>query len=544
MKGAKQDEGKTATNPGSDRNRAEAAGAAKTSPILGFFRIALLVYIGFVLLASVFVAPLIEYAGKNPVVDLDFVYLVLAAMIGLGLATAVFALSRSRMGERMKTEKCFRIVVAISAAALLTIQAFIIQGGFFTTGWDVRGLTSFDDLSTEYFSMYPNQILMEGLFQRIVQLGAMIGVDNEYLCLVVVGCVSTIVSMVAISFIAKRIAGYTAGYCTMILDAIFVGLSPWIFVPYSDTYGMLFTCLVLLFYVCIENRFVKAAGITFFSIVGYMIKPTIVFALLAIIIVEVLRFVASDKRKQLLTAMKAKAALGAGIATSAIVACMLAIGLTNQIKDIGLEIDEDAAFSATHFLMMGFNTESMGVWIEDDVLFSQSYPDPESRSKANLSAWLERVRDAGPIGIAKLMLQKSLSNYADGTFAWEREGNFYFFTNGTSDLVQSIYGIDSADPPFERENLFAPSAQILWLLVLLGAFACLCRRKPSKQIEVMTLALLMLSVFLMLFEARARYLYLYAPYFVLLATIGWQAIGGRVLDSIKTKTPTGALTQR
>lgn len=535
MRHAASPEKRTALSSKTDRVTANVNDAHASSRVLGFFRIALLAYIGFILIASVFVAPFIDYACKNPLSDMDVVYLALAIATGLALSIATLALTRTNLAARLQTERAFRAGVAICAIALFAVQMLIIRGGFFTTGWDVGYLTDFDGLSVEYFSMYPNQILIEGLFQRIAQIGAALGIHSEYLCLMIAGCACTTISMVAVAFVAKRLAGFTVGYCAMVLDAVFVGLSPWIFVPYSDTYGMLFTCLILFFYACIRNRYFKIAGIVFFSIVGYMIKPTIVFALLAILLVEAFHFLASGKLRNDAGAVKPDFKRGTGIAATAIIVCLLAVGLTNQAKQIGIEVDDSGAFSATHFLMMGFNPDSMGVWSADDVEFSQSFSDPDSRSKANLSVWLERVENAGPTGIAKLLTQKSLTNYADGTFSWEQEGNFYTFTGGTSDLVKSVYGIDSVDPLFTRDNLFAPMAQVLWFLVLSGTLVCLWRKNPGIQIEMMALALLMLSVFLVLFEARARYLYLYSPYFVLLGTLGWQMIGRRIGDSFGSK---------
>lgn len=56
------------------------------------------------------------------------------------------------------------------------------------------------------------------------------------------------------AYIAKRMAGYAVGYGALVLSAVMCGLSPWIMVPYSDTFGMFFTVFILWCYVCLDKQ--------------------------------------------------------------------------------------------------------------------------------------------------------------------------------------------------------------------------------------------------------------------------------------------------
>lgn len=64
---------------------------------------------------------------------------------------------------------------------------------------------------------------------------------------------------------------------------------------------------------------------------------------------------------------------------------VLAFALTSLVKNSTYDVNENAAFSATHFLMMGANPVSGGVWSVSDVELSDAANTPEERSRANLA---------------------------------------------------------------------------------------------------------------------------------------------------------------
>ena len=97
-----------------------------------------------------------------------------------------------------------------------------------------------------------------------------------------------------------------------------------------------------------------------------------------------------------------------------------------------------------------------------------------------------------------------------------KEGAFFQEIKGDNETLKWFFGIDNADPPYDVV------AQILWYLVLFGAvLGSIPRKKADQRVAAIAIALLALSVFLMVFECRARYLFLYAPSFVILASVGW-----------------------
>ena len=472
------------------------------------------------------------------------------------------------------TKKSFFIAfITIGAIILLCIQCYIIKGAWFETNWDVKFLTHQLDyeqnMLLSYLSKYPNNIFLYTTFSLISKLGALLGMQSSYLPLVLGGSLCVTLAIWFCSYTAKSIFGYAAGYITFAISFCLAGLSPWILVPYSDAYGMLCPSLVLFCYCVFNKRKAKWGFISFFSLIGYFIKPTSIFILLSILLVEIYRALSSyfhaHKNKKLQKIKECekenedrdKKSEGKNknssnneekgnygehhsgsknkkqrkkhpllnwkglIATalSFLLGLILAGGVSIETHKLAPELDSNKEFSIAHFLMMGANTQSKGVYSASDVAASESCPDTQTRKEMNIQTWKSRLQEMEPAGIAKLIVKKTITNFADGTFAWANEGNFWIEIHGNNESIKSFYGIGNFSHHTAKE--FQAIAQVLWLIVLLGVCLGFMRKNVSKGELVAYLSLIALAAFLTIFECRARYLYLYLPYFIMLGSAGW-----------------------
>lgn len=453
--------------------------------------------------------------------------------------------------DDLKCDKTFKRVVLIGTIILIVLQLFIIAGARFIAGWDVWFITNIGDTTQmEYFSRYPNQLFLYGAFTGIAHFLQAFGISNYYLGLICLSSLSVAACVPMTAYIAKRMAGYAVGYGAFVLSAVMCGLSPWIMVPYSDTFGMFFTVFILWCYVCLDKQVQNQdeqtsalAGVHVDAridartccrwflmglavVIGYAIKPTVIFVFVAIVVIELIQWFASFAPHGSRGSQSSKDPYDLRKTATAIVACafgiVLAFALTSLVKNSTYDVDDNAAFSVTHFLMMGANPVSGGVWSVSDVEFSDAANTPEERSKANLVEFKNRVMAMDLPQANMFLLKKLLTNFADGTFAWEIEGDFYTQIIGTNEAVLNFYGI-SSDASLDN-NTFAPLSQVLWLFVLAGCILIVLGRRPLKAETVIAFTLLMLSAFLMLFEARARYLFLYLPFFIILGTMGWNRL--------------------
>ncbi len=548
------------------------------------FRHVSIAYVLFALLAVLFVAPFVWFRGmRTQVIDAD-PFLILVAL-GIGAALVALALRFPSHAEcSPASRRRFRLMAAAVGVGLFVVQIALLSGGFFITDWDAYqlALTAFDPSTiatdagaNEYYSRNGNQVFLMSVFAGISQIAKMLGQTTfaaSYFAMAAVGCACIAVSTVLVSCLVERIGGARAGALALVLAVLLCGLSPWLFVPYSDSYGIVCPTIVLFSYVCVRRRAPRAALIGFFSVLGYLVKPTAIFVCAAILFVEALAafsYRRADRRKSAYgkdrrgksislrdegavscaaqgedscaRAMSAscgdRRCDGCGdvrgfilcTALPFVVAAAVAFALSAVATvPYKAQVDPSKGFSMTHFLMMGANEESNGRWTPDEYALSASIDDPQKRSAANIEVWKNRIAEMGPSGVAALAVKKTVNTYLDGSFWWEGEGAFYQEVLGESALVKDFYNIgyaknwetSGADNPTPYFHL----AQIVWLFVLVGCVLSWFVRRPTNAECVIACTLLALSAFLVIFECRARYLFLYTPFFVALASLGWQGV--------------------
>ncbi len=505
-------------------------------------------FLAFTLAAVVFTAPFVEYAACRTFLAL---YGVPLALLGAGLAClAVLAHQKARTWSW--PERRFTPVALALGVALFIVQLLVVRGAGFVTSWDVAVLTQVGDRlgeagpDTAYFSTYPNQLFLYGLFTKIAEVGAWAGVGS-YTSLVVGGCACVALSVVLASFVCRRLLGAHKALVFQAIASLYLGLNGWILVPYSDSYGIL-PCTAALFFLAVPRRWwARWAGLVACCTLGYMIKPTSLAILGAAALVCLLpRAIDAVRDVRAGTASLAACAAKAGkLACVCAVSLALAAGVGTLIKGDYVQATPGQARGVAHYLMMGVNPQSKGVYSAADNELSNSIADPQERTQTQLGIWWERVRTAGPAGLAALLYEKNLSTYADGSFGWKKETHDDFFHEVTGDswAMREFYGVYEglADDgvSLTRGLPYYWLCQAAWFATLGGCVLCMRRRsraasRPSggeaadgrerrHQDEVfaaMALALLILSAYLLVFECRARYLFIFSPYFLLMGVDG------------------------
>ena len=466
--------------------------------------------------------------GRVPYARAEFsrVFLSPWLLLVLGLA---FCFCLLRVSERVAPHiRHGRLALLIATVFLFVFQVAAVVQYYFFTDWDVEALLDLSYLLVhggesealvQYFSRYPNNLVLGWLFAQVRGAVALLGFERfEYGSLLVLQCAANSLTGALLVLLLRELGASRAkllfGYGLYVL---LIGLSPWVSIPYSDSMGLPFPCLAAWLALRkgkegVRSCVVRWSLVGLFTWIGYCIKPQAIFVLAAVL----LRGLFSLKEQRVRrTAVPSLAGLAAGLLVSSLLC-------TAAVNSLQLPLEEEAAFGPTHFLMMGLNSETMGVYSKDDVEFSKSFDTRKERSAADLQVAVERVRMLGIAGLARLGVQKTLTNYADGTFCWDGEGEFYIRAVERGD---SGFGAFFRNLYYSRQwegryfPLWANFVQLLWLaILLLGAVGAW--RAGDARVDCLMLSILALSAFELLFEARARYLYIYAPLYIALAVRG------------------------
>lgn len=420
----------------------------------------------------------------------------------------------------------------IAQFILFLFQVFIAYNIYFYTGWDASTIRNTAFLMVEhpeqiaesfrnYYSFHVNQTSMAILLGLIMKFFYTLNISNFYFGTVVVSVLIVNASGLLMTLcIHKLTENRNLSFIAWLLFAILGALSPWITIPYSDTFSMIFPILSFFLYLYLPKSNLKYFSwffISFISIVGMLIKPQTIIVLIAIIITEILRLLSDFSKKSIFNFL---IILGIIITSNSVSNFIYKASLDY----INFGIIHGRNFTYTHYLMMGLNPVTYGVYSDTDTALSYSTGSVEERESKNWVVIKERINTMGLIGYLNFSSHKLLVNFNDGSFAWGGEGGFYVevFKDKTafSQLLRNYYYHEGS-----YSSIFFQITQIAWLFVLFQLpFIFINKDKYDLNKLAVILTVLGISLFSHLFEARGRYLFLYLPFFIMLSSLSLNQI--------------------
>jgi hypothetical protein len=346
-------------------------------------------------------------------------------------------------------------------------------------------------------------------------------------------------SIACLLYLAKRLLKSRGLIIAYILAAYTALTFPSILIPYSDTYAMPFVMLILLFGVKIFDEFKKPTPsknlvslyvvlICILNVVGYLIKPTVVFATFSLLLV--LLFVCLRNKKQIKKAFPIGKVRWSLIGILAVVSILsvsqLKLAATKYIyasKDTPMsgQYINDRSATFLHFLSTGSNP---GFGYFDSVSANNLYSS-ENQNEINdgaIQILRDRLNENGALWYVGLLAEKNLMNLSDGVFFYGEFGGNKDASSPFATTDQTTFLYEYVWPSGTVWSVYKYFANAIWLIILIGVTisALYNVRKKEFVISVCHISLICLLIFLMIFEARSRYLILYLPVLILLATNG------------------------
>lgn len=454
------------------------------------------------------------------------------------LLTIFFIYLYLKMNKKNKLEKTINIneklIIKTMFFLLLIIQLVMLKNIYFESGWDVALLrvTANNYANTNifenniyysqypYFDIYPNNIFLTTIFGLILKFAYTINLTNPNKLLVLISII--LVDLSGIIMI-KTLKNFTSNKKIILLSsvifALFIGLSPWFLIPYSDTYSIIFPISILYNYTKKDKTKYNYLLIGLLSLIGTFIKPTCIIILISITILELIKFI-SNKKKEFKIYFKKLSPLLLGI--------LLAIILNSSTQFIiNYKPNKEKQFTFYHYLMMGINEKTNGAYSEEDVMNSIYQKNYQERINYNKTIFIQRLKSFSIPDLLNFYLRKILLNYNDGTLAWGREGEFYYQIENnnskTSELLQNVFYNHG-----NYYNIFSSIMQIIWITIIISTLVGSILKKEDSKTNTLYLTIIGITLFILIFEARARYLYLYIPFFIITASLGLESINEKI----------------
>lgn len=401
------------------------------------------------------------------------------------------------------------------------IQLYVFYHIFFETGWDsgwyiipnARAILGSKNINLNYYSWFPNNLMITSFYALILGMNAVIGIFGmgyDLMSIVFINSLLSSFSSLLVYKIAQRFLNKKYAFIGYIISVILFVLSPWNVICYSDSLAIFIPILIFYIYLSDKlNMYFKWPLIFLFGYIGYSIKPQSIMIFFAIIVITFIRKISFKNLKKMFVIFL----------LSLCPVLIINFGLDKLYKFEGFKLDSEKQIGITHFLMMGANPATDGVFYDKDANYSISIKNRSERSKKNINVYLKRVRKYGLIGYIKFLSKKNLVNYNDGTFAWGVEGGFYDVLkpeiSKISNLFRKIF--------YDNGSLFiyySSFVQIIWVttlfIITIGSFYSFRKNKLNYNYLILILSIIFLTIFELLFEGRARYLYCNLPIFILL----------------------------
>ncbi len=255
-----------------------------------------------------------------------------------------------------------------------------------------------------------------------------------------------------------------------------------------------------------SKKLIYLIALSVISVIGFLFKATVIFALFAIVIDIFFNSKFKDFIKRLL-----------------IIACISIICLTiiNKVIDHVLDISKEDynrfKFPYTHHIMMALNTT--GGYKEKDVQYTTSFPTYEEKKNANINVIKERISKRGIYGTARhLLYTKVVRTWTNNTFAVSD----YL---GRNPIKQSTFQ-DIFTMEGKLYRIFDIYTNVYWFVILLGIIiGSLYRKQSSEDIQMVSkYIILMLALFLIIWECNSRYVIQILPLIIMVGISGWEAL--------------------
>ncbi len=429
------------------------------------------------------------------------------------------------------------------------VGVFIGEVLHYPYGWDARVVMGLSrrleaglPLTTgqyHYLSMYPNNMPLLATDRVAAAVGARLGVMPDSLLIGLNG-VALLVSIWFVHLLVRRCAGPVAAALAAVLVTAFVGLSPWMAVPYTDIFGMPFTIGAIGFASLAWSsrglwRWLAWAAAVLSAALAYVIKTTPVVLIVAGVLVIALDLLPSKwgagQRHPAGGAIRRAVKVTAVAALTVIAFVGSTAGVTtiawHETKaDLG-RIHTSAAAPVIWWAANGMDDIPTKTYISYGGYSRRMVDAIEGHTRGQMTAysrqfiadtWAER----GLSGMVEFYASKAVWNWGDGTFtAWGEGGDAQkhpYAEGAVSDALMEFTGYHS--PYYETR---ASITEGVWAAVVLLAGIGLLRARFRRDLLLLALSTLGIGLFVLAFQGRARYLLTFVPVVIALscAVLPW-----------------------
>ncbi|ERL64563.1 hypothetical protein [Schleiferilactobacillus shenzhenensis] len=435
------------------------------------------------------------------------------------------------------------LVAVLGGAALLWQLLLALTTATSISGWDpwavynwLANRASLTGQWQNYFSYNPNNLLLLYLYRTVQGVMNLFGRPLSWTGLAVVNAFGIAGAGVLLLLTLSKLFSREAALVGYLLWLLLIGITPWVIVPYTDTFVLLPLAAALYCGVTLigtahrRTRLIAGFLLGLFAVISYEMKASAIVFLIAAVPIVLLRLVPWRKAGR-------QPLLAAGVAVLGLAVGYGGFQAVNAVQPL-VTIHRAMATPASHYLMIG--AKGTGQFNQSDADHTRSIKNPQQRSASDFHIWEQRIASMGWNGYRRFAAVKMAATTQDGTYSWGEEGGDRFLDReGPRRSGQLAETLQSFVYPFgSRIRYYRQAAQLIWIwfwaIVCLALVGSLFTRRAA--IDWLVISLLGSFLFLMLFEAgRTRYMIQFVPLYVLFVGSVWAILPTRGERPVKAR---------
>lgn len=289
--------------------------------------------------------------------------------------------------------------------------------------------------------------------------------------------------------------------------------------------AILYFCLVAKYQKTMTKRIVFCVITAVLSAIGYLLRPTSIFPLIAFAVIQIVRL---RFKKEYLVKLSVCAI---SFLLTFIVAFVPLSSKVNERFESTLKYN----FPITHWVMMGLN--DTGKLDYSDPVLTESFGDTKNEKiKGNLAEIKRRISNKGILGTAKHFAKKTIYTFTDGSHNIKPRINRQQYYSSTYKCING-----------ENNYMFLLYCQgfraFTYLFVLTALFCLLFSKQKCSQFMPFIITAFGGFVFYLLWEAKQSYSLPFTLFFLILAAYGMNKANEKIKlsDKLKGKFPVSAV---
>lgn len=371
----------------------------------------------------------------------------------------------------------------------------------------------------KYFCAFSNNNMYVRILQIYFSFLKLFNVTDFLLSARVLNAIALLIAIIFSFLSTHKLFGIKTATKTLVV----ITLCPvfYVFIEWVYTLTLSLPFMMALFYVLVCLRKSKSNIQTvllciisaLLAVIGYLIRPTAIFPLIAFVLVNVFKFKIKNIKKCLICFI------------SFFLVGIVTFTAASDFANSKFKQTLDKNHPITHWIMMGLGDG--GGLSYDDYALTKSFGDTkQEKIQGNLKEISRRINEKGVIGLAKHFSKKTAKTFTDGTFGIEarishqqKPSSLKQFINGKNDLFFTLY--------CQGFRVF------VYLFAGIYLIKILLSKKNNHTLMPIIITVLGGYVFYLIWEAKQTYSLPFLIFTIILAVCGMDSLNNKI--SLKQK---------